>query len=112
MAGMTTALAEFAGIGNSRTSTTSGHTIQRPKLVIERRTVAEGKKTVAEYEAKVVQAAVDPNDLVLRDKVQLSVISRVPVAADSATVDAAIVILRDIVASDEFVVSVKTQNWL
>jgi len=49
MAGMSTVLTEFATNGNSRTSTTAGHTSQRPKLVIERRVVAEGKKTLAEF---------------------------------------------------------------
>jgi len=112
MAGMSTVLTEFATNGNSRTSTTTGHTAQRPKLVIERRVVAEGKKTLAESQIKVVHATVDAEGLLLREKVAFEVNVKTPIAGQASDVTAALAIFRDLVASDEFGTTVTTQNWL
>lgn len=112
MAAMTTALVEFANNGNSRTSTTSGHTAIRPKLVIEKRRVPEGNQVISEYSCKVVHATVDADSLVLSQKVTFEAIVRYPVLGASADIAAALVIFRDIVAGDEFGNSVDTQEWL
>jgi len=112
MAALATVLTEFATSGNSRTSTTAGHTAQRPKLVIERRVVAEGKKTLAESSVKVIHATVDAEGLLLREKVQFEVIVKTPIAGQADDVAAALVIFRDVVQSTEFGATVTTQNWL
>lgn len=112
MAALVTALTEFSTNGNSRTSTTTGHTAQRPKLVIERRVVAEGKKTLAESSIKVVHATVDAAGLPLREKVLFEVIVKTPVAGLAADVANALAIFRDIIQSTEFGTTVTTQNWL
>lgn len=112
MAGMTTVLTEFSTNGNSRTSTTSGHSTTQPKVVIEKRRVPEGNQTMAEYSVKVVHATTDADSAVLPNKVSFECIFREPVLGDSADVAAALVIFRDIIAGDEFQNSVGTQEWL
>jgi len=112
MAAMTTVLTEFANNGNSKTSTTSGHTASKPKLVIEKRRVPEGNQTVVEWSFKVVQATVDAADEILAQKVSFEASVRHPLLGDADDVAAALVIFRDIIANDEFGNSVTTQEWL
>lgn len=112
MAGQSTALTEFSSSGNSRTSTTSGHTVSKPKLVIERRRVPSGKQVVSEYSFTVLQATEDADGNVLEPKVQFVATVKQPINGDSADVAAALVIFRDIVAGDEFGNSVTTSEWL
>lgn len=112
MAGMTTVLVEFSSNGNSKTSTTSTHTAAKPRLVIEKRKVPEGKLTVGENSIKVVHATVDAEGLLIPDRVAFETIVRTPIAGLAADVTAALAIFRDIVASDEFGTMVTTQRWL
>jgi hypothetical protein len=112
MAAMTTVLTEFSNIGNSRTSTTSGHTAVKPKVVIEKRRVPEGNQVIVEYAMKVVHATVDADGVILGNKVSFEVVTRYPLAGVSADRDAALAIFRDIIAGDEFANSVNTQEWL
>ena len=112
MAGMTTVLTEFSAIGNSRTTTYSGHTIAEPRLVIEKRRVPEGNQVMSEYSAKVVSSTEDASGEILPNKVSMEMIVRAPVAGIAADVTAALAIFRDIVAGDEFTNSVSTGEWL
>lgn len=112
MAAMTTVLTEFANNGNSRTSTTVGHTAIKPKLVIEKRRVPEGNQVITEYSYKVVHATVDANGLVLSNKISFEAVVRYPLAGLAADVTAALAIFKDIASSDDFAASVNTQGWL
>lgn len=112
MAAMTTVLTDFSQNGNSRTRTTTGHSASKCKLVIEKRRVPEGNQNMVEYEAKVIQATEDDNGVVLAQKVALGVNVRYPKEGQSAEIAAALVILKDIVASDDFANSVTTTEWL
>lgn len=112
MAAMTTALTEFANNGNSRTSTITGHTAVKPKLVIEKRRVPEGNQVIAEYSCKVIEATDDPDGLVLSQKVTFDAIVRYPLQGESAIITAALAVFRDIIAGDEFANSITTQEWL
>lgn len=112
MAAMTTVLTEFSNMGNSRTSTYTGHTAIKPKLVIEKRRVPEGNQTMVEYTAKVVAATVDAEGLVLSNKISFEATVRYPVLGTAADVTAALAIFRDIIAGDEFANCVDTQEWL
>lgn len=112
MAAMSTALTEFSTMGNSRTSTRSGHTALVPKLLIEKRRVPEGNQSVAEYSAKVITATKDAADAVLSQKVSFEVIVRYPIQGASADIAAALATFRDVVAGDEFGASVTSTNWL
>lgn len=112
MAGMSTALTLFSEYGNSRTSTTAGHTSVKPKVVVEKRVVAEGKKKIAQSSVKVIHATTDAEGLILTEKVAFEAVVNTPVAGLAADVTAALAIFRDIVASDDFGTTVTTQNWL
>jgi hypothetical protein len=112
MAAMSTALKEFANNGNSKTSTTSGHTTTSPKLVVERRRVPSGNQVVAESEISVIHGTEDADSLPIAERVAMSVKVRFPITGDTTDRDAALVILRDIVAGDEFGAIVASQNYL
>lgn len=112
MAAMTTVLVEFSNNGNSKTSTLTGHTAAKPKIVIEKRKVADGNQTMAEYNCKVIHATVDAEGLVLQNKVSFEACVRYPLLGAAADVTAALAVFRDIIAGDEFAASVNTQNWL
>lgn len=112
MAAMTTVLNEFSNQGNSRTSTVTGHTAVKPKLVIEKRRVPEGSQTIVEYGVKVVNATTDSAGAILPNKVSFEAVVRYPLSGSSSDITAALATFRDIIAGDEFGVSVTTQGWL
>jgi len=112
MAAMTTVLTEFANNGNSRTSTLTGHTAASPRLVIEKRRVPEGSQLMAEYSCKVVYATEDADGEVLSNKISFETIVRYPLLGQSTDVTAALAVIADIIAGDEFANSVSTQEWL
>lgn len=117
MASLSATLTEFADNGNSRTYTSSGHAASKPKLVIEKRQVPVGDQTMAEFSASVVQAVNGADGGIAAQRVAYTVSVRYPTLSADATdlssvQDACLVLLRDIVASDEFGVSHKTQNWV
>lgn len=112
MAGMTTVLTEFSQMGNSRTSTYTGHTATEPRLVIEKRRVPEGNQTMIEYSVKIVSSTEDSAGEILSNKVSFETVVRYPVDGLAADVTAALAIFRDVIAGDEFGNSVDTQEWL
>lgn len=112
MAVMTTALTEFRDLGDSRTFTYPGHLAAEPRLVIQRRKVAAGATSVIEDTVQVVSSTEDAAGELLSSKVLFEVKVRRPVNGITADVTAALAIIRDIVASDEFTAMVNTQEWL
>jgi hypothetical protein len=112
MAAMTTVLTEFAQNGNSRTSTLSTHLAGKPRLVIEKRVVPDGNKTMIDYAFKVVYSTVDAAGTILTQKIAMEAVVRYPLACIAGDLAAALDIFRDIVAGDEFANSVSTQEWL
>lgn len=112
MAAMSTVLTEFSNNGNSRTSTLAGHTAAMPKLLIEKRRVPDGNQNICEYSFKVVEATEDADGVVLANKVSIEVIYRGPKDGVAATVTAALAVVKDVTAGDEFAASLSTLNWL
>lgn len=118
MASLTATLTEFADNGNSRTYTAASHSASKPKLVVESRIVPTGNQTMAEFSVKTVHGVDnDTGDGVASQKVSMEAKVRYPVlgvdTSDLATiVAAALVLFRDLVASDEFGASVTSQNWV
>jgi hypothetical protein len=117
MASLTATLTEFADNGNTRTYTSAGHTATKPKLVIEKRTVPVGAQIMSEFSCMIVQGVDDSEGGVAPQKVSMEAKVRYPIvdvdATDLATIiAAALVLLRDVVASDEFGASVTSQNWV
>jgi hypothetical protein len=112
MAAMATVLTEFADNNNSRTFILAGHTSVKPKLVIQKRKIALSAAASAENTVTVVYATTDVAGAILSSKISFDVTVRVPQSGDAADVAAALVVLRDIVASDEFTATLASQGWL
>jgi hypothetical protein len=109
---MTTALTEFADNGNSRTYTYTGHSAAEPRLVLQKRKVPTGNQTVIEDTITVLSSTEDANGDLLPSKVTFSMVVRRPLDGIAADVTAALAIIRDIIAGDEFTNTVSTQEWL
>lgn len=109
MTAMSTALIPFSPSANGRTSTLPGHTAVAPRLFIQKRKVPTSVGSNSTVSARVVYATVDSHGEPIGNRVQIGCDAAIPVAGRGADTDAAIVIFRDFVASDEFVTLVKTQ---
>lgn len=112
MPSMATTLTEFSDQANSRTFTTAGHTPLLPRLVIQKRKVPQSSSSVAETTISVVHGTSDSEGAPISSKTSFEVKVRQPVNGDSSDLAAALVILRDIIASDEFANAVNTQEYL
>jgi hypothetical protein len=114
MAAMSTALTEFDDSRNSRTWILADHSVMKPRVVIQHRTVPQGSaaSNIAKTSVKVVYGTADTDGNPLEQKVSFEVVPRYPQGADPADIAAALAILRDIVASDEFASTVTTQGYL
>lgn len=112
MAGMATVLTEFADNGNSRTYTFTGHTVLSPKLVLQKRKVPVGNAIMQEDTITVLLGTTDSDGAVLPQRVSFQAQIRRPITGDADDVTAALAVFRDIIAGDEFGVTVNTSNWL
>jgi len=112
MAAMTTALTEFSDNGDSRTYSLVDHTTLKPRLVIQKRKVPAGNSTVAENHVEVLYSTDDSGGDVLPQKIGFKVSTRFPITGTQADIDAALAVLRDIIAGDEFGNTVNTQEYL
>jgi hypothetical protein len=112
MVDMVTVLTEFADNGDSRTYSLPSHTALKPKLLTQKRKVATNNSANASLSVRVVMGTQDAEGIPLSNRVSLGLEASYPVAGSTTDVDAAIAVFRDYVASDEFVSSIKTQNWL
>lgn len=112
MAAMTTALTEYADIGNARTWTISGHTVKKPRLVIQTRRVPSGNQVIAEVNFKTVYGTEDSDGNALAQKISFETKVRYPMDYLAADLTAAQVVHRDVVAGDEFAACITSFNWL
>jgi hypothetical protein len=112
MAAMSTALTEFSDTVNSRTYTISGHTAVSPRIVIQKRRVPSGNQTVVEDTITLLYATEDADGAVLAQKVSFEMKVRRPIQGQAADVTAALAVIRDIIAGDEFTNTVSTQEYL
>lgn len=112
MAAMTTALTEFSDSGNSRVYTYTGHTATEPRLVLQKRKIATSGTSVIEDTFTVVSSTEDAAGDLLASKITFEVKCRRPVNGIAGDVTAALAILRDVVAGDEYGNTVSTQQWL
>lgn len=112
MAIMTTPLVEFADNGNSRTSTVSGHTVAKPRLVIQKRKLPSGVAGVAETSVRILYGTTDSAGLPVDQRVSFEVIVRTPVVGNAVDVSGAQALFQEFVASDNFAAVVATQNWI
>jgi hypothetical protein len=112
MASFTTTISEFSDKENHRTYAITGHTVQTPRLVIQKRKVPSSSSANAETELMVVFGTSDAEGVPLSAKVAFSANVRYPANGDSADVSAALAVFRDFVASDQFTVLVNSQGYV
>lgn len=111
MAAMSATLYEFSTNGDSRTFYVTGHTVAKPKLVIQKRKVPTGNQTTASMSTSVIYGASNAAGEVLPSKIALEAACRWPVDMTSTDRDAAIALYRDFVASDAFVSAISAQAY-
>lgn len=112
MAGMTTALTEYADNGNSRTYIYTGHSVSDPRLVLQKRKIPSGSGVVAEDVVTVLSGTEGASGAPHQSRVSFSATIRRPIDGVAADVTAALAVFRDIVASDQFASTIVTQGWL
>lgn len=109
---MQNVLTEFADRGDTRLYTLAGHSAMSPRQLQQSRKVPASQDANAQVTVAVVFGTTDATGKPLQNKVKISSHAAFPVAGKEADLDSAIAVFRDYVASDEFVSSIKTQNWL
>lgn len=112
MAVQTTVLTVLRDIADTRTSTTAGHTIASPKLVMERRRIPTVNQSTFESGFSVVHAAADTDGASLPQSIVIDVKVKYHKDTNPALVAAAQAIAEDIIAGDEFDTAVATGSWL
>lgn len=112
MPALATSLTEYSDESNSRTYTVSGHTVAKPKLVLQKRKVGTPGAASSVDDLQVIFGAADASGAILPGRIAFTISVRRPVEAVSADTAAALAVVRDIVASDEFAAMVNTQNYI
>lgn len=112
MASFTTVISEFSDKENSRTYMVTGHTVNQPKLVIQKRKVPATVDASAQSSLDVIYGTLDPEGLVLQSKVGFSAVVRYPANGQVSDVTAALAVFRDLVASDQFTDMVNSQGYV
>jgi len=112
MANFATDITVFSDKENNRTYMVSGHTVQAPRLVIQKRKVAPTSSGVAESHLMVVYGTTDADTSPLASKVVFDAGVRYPANGQSSDVAAALAVFRDFVASDEFTTLVNSQAYV
>lgn len=114
MAALAATLTSFSMERDSKTYTSAGHTARRPRLVVQKRRVPSKEGAVASMETTIIRGTVDEAGLPLSSKVAFGVSIRFPNNIGSSETDLtdALVLLRDVVASDEFAATLTTQGFI
>lgn len=112
MASFSTTITEFSDAENRRTYMVSGHTVQAPKLLIQKRKVPSTQSANQESDLMVVYGTTDADSIPLSQKVVFSANVRYPANGNSSDVTAALAVFRDFVASDQFGAMVTSQAYV
>lgn len=112
MAAMTTALTVFSDKENARTYFYTGHSVTKPKIVLQKRRVPSANQEIVEDVVTVLNGTADAAGTLLDSRVSFSVTVRRPKDGVAADVTSALATFRDIVAGDEFGLTVGDQRYL
>lgn len=112
MASFATVISEFSDSENRRTYAVTGHTVQKPKLVVQKRSVPKTTTSVGESQLMVVYGTLDATGVPIASKVVFQASVRYPANGLSADISAALAVFRDLVASDEFTNLVNSQGYV
>lgn len=107
MADMTAALSFYSNVGTTITYTSAGHDLSDAKFMVQKRGQQGSGQTLYKGEVAVVQGAEDSAGDQLPNNLRLTAASSIPIGTIVADIDAAIVLFRDYVASDDFPAAVK-----
>lgn len=102
MAAMSTSLVTFSSMENGNVYTYTGHTATKPKKVLQRRKEPGVNQEIIEDQVTVYNGTEDADGTLLDPRITFTLTLRRPKSGIAADVAAALVILRDIVASDEY----------
>lgn len=111
MASFATTIHEFSDSANSRTYEIDGHTVQAPKLLIQKRKVPTSASGTSSSSMMVVYGTEDDGGNPLQSKVAFGADVRYPVNGQTTDIAAALAVFRDFVASDEFTAMVNSQSY-
>lgn len=106
---MATTLLAFSNTGNVMTYAAPQHSVAEPRLVIQKRTIPSSTAGVAQTSLKVVYGTTDAAGAAVAQRISFEMVGRIPVVANDTDTDDAIALIREVVASDEFVVAMKQQ---
>lgn len=109
---MATTLTEYSDEANSRTYTVPGHSIAKPKLLLQKRQVGAAGGKSSQDTISVVFGTANAAGAILPNRIAFEIVVRRPVEALAADVTAALALFKEVVASDEFTAVVNTQNYL
>jgi hypothetical protein len=112
VASFTTDITEFSDKENNRTYMVSGHTVQAPRLLIQKRKVPATVEASSESHLMVVYGTEDAEGNPLASKVVFDASVRYPANGQSDDIAAALATFRDFVASDEFTAMVNSQAYV
>lgn len=112
MASFTSTIEEFSDKENHRTFAVDGHTVVKPKLVIQRRSQPKTPQSPSESSLSVVYGTLDADGSPIPTKVNISASVRYAAHSDPTDVTAALAVFRDLVASDEFTNMVTSQRYI
>lgn len=111
----TLTLTEFSDSENARTWVLADHTINEPRVVIQKRKIANPASTGAgtqHSELKVVYGTSDADGNPMSQKISIDTVVRYPVGATLADVQAAVDSFQILVASTNFDSLVEKQLYL
>lgn len=112
MAAMTTVLKYYGGsTANTQTYELPGSTMSKPKLLVVRRKPASGNQQAQSVGGDIVYATTNPDGEILSVKQVFGADYREPLDGSTTDRDAALVVFRDWVNSDEFTALVQSGSF-
>lgn len=109
---MATVVTEYSNAENARTYSISGHTVAKPKLLLQKRKIGVVGGASSTDTVEILFGTQDANGTTLPGRISFFLTCRRPVEAIAADVTAAVSVLKDVVGSDEFANMINTQNYL
>lgn len=107
-----TNLVDYSDNGNTRTYATPDHTVQKTRLVQQRRKVPTTPTASAETAVRVVFGTTDSSNIPLAARYSFDVVGKGPANGNAADQVAALALLREIVNSEEFGAAMTSQLWI
>lgn len=102
MVAMTTTLERYSSNGNAVTYALSGTTFQKPRLLIQKRKPSSPNGVIQQDSFTVIYGTEDSATDPIPERISFEVTVRRPITGSTTDVDAALAVVRDVIAGDEF----------